>query len=1192
MAPAHRSIVRSSSWIALIFVAAGLWAWRVEVDTAFDADERGRAVAVDPNGDVLAAGRSGGAFAVLKRSRGNGAELWTARVPGTVELADGEATDVVVDGTGDVFAAGWVTHATTGVDFAVVKLAGTDGSILWSVHLDGTGGVGGFFGIDRASRLALDSSGDVVVVGTLDRLFTGLDFAIVKLDGATGKVLWSYVVDGDDDDVGSPHGDVAFDVAVDAAGSIAAVGAVRGKNSTSHPVNYDWAVIKVSANGVLEWRRDVDYGLEDIGRTIAFDASGDVVTGGDVATHTFSIMKHNGATGTLEWGYVKPGPYSLSGFAYDVEIAANGDVVAAGEIDYGSTGFDAFVARLDGSTGAELWSQHFDEAQGGDRFHAISLDGSGDVYLAGRSEVPALQGGRNYAVRKLAGTSGSVVWSEHLSGAASPSSGDQAFALIYDGGYVFTTGVLENGTPTDGDFTIVRFDAQDGSHGTIRFPGFYFEWNPIWENKFLWVLAYDNADELVLTLEEGFESDPALRDAVWATTLEEVRASPDRVIVFTPDDELTAVYSLAEASDERLETAPVFLLLEEGGRGIELLRVLVEAGEWRPYASFAGAPDAKDDARIADEEPASDSSDLGPLSVMDGAADALDALRKLQRDSNASYSVNRRLEAYNEAQAFRLRFGNAGASVSPDRGGTAERVAFDLELAAIGRASGLEPVADVDPTARGPLVEYARVGLAESFENGPAGLAQGFTLSAPPRGTGELRLAIGFRNATPRESETDGFLELRERGGNAVFAHYGPLLARDARGEMLPCDLELVGRLAVLRVDDSVAEYPVEINSLVFTKWRWWRRDASLSAAFGSSSTSYGHRVDAHGVEVAVAGFGKVDLYRRELPGGWTRYQTLTGSPNDPVLYGASVDLESARMAIGAVQNDGMSLGYVDIYERTTLGDWALAQRVTPANIPSGDLSEFNFGRSIALDGNHLAVGANRFGLGRGLVFLYERTGGVWSQTTVLSEDPFLADMNYGHEVHLDGDTLVVSQPGEGAPDIQPGSVFVYRFGGSGWSLEQQISPGAGSMTPDAFGVSCALDGDTLVVRSKSGLDAYSRTGMTWTPVWHRPMAYAYPARYSMDLEGSTLMVGERSAESNGSAQAGRVDVYRVTGPGTFVTDGTLRSSTPEPSGQFGSSVSISASGYAAVGAVGEERVHMFRWGSVIDMLFRWTRGF
>lgn len=84
---------------------------------------------------------------------GTQARAWQ-RVVGTPAVADG-AWAVAMDPAGDVVAAGLAAG-----DFAVVKLAAADGRILWQARVDGAA-----HAFDRGIAVTVDAAGDVVAVG-------------------------------------------------------------------------------------------------------------------------------------------------------------------------------------------------------------------------------------------------------------------------------------------------------------------------------------------------------------------------------------------------------------------------------------------------------------------------------------------------------------------------------------------------------------------------------------------------------------------------------------------------------------------------------------------------------------------------------------------------------------------------------------------------------------------------------------------------------------------------------------------------------------------------------------------------------------------------------------------------------------------------------------------------------------------
>ena len=97
----------------------------------------------------------------------------------------------------------------------------------------------------------------------------------------------------------------------------------------------------------------------------------------------------------------------------------------------------------------------------------------------------------------------------------------------------------------------------------------------------------------------------------------------------------------------------------------------------------------------------------------------------------------------------------------------------------------------------------------------------------------------------------------------------------------------------------------------------------------------------------------------------------------------------------------------------------ALPQAVVEEHVLSSAVPEAGaqFGQSLSIDGDRLAVGATRYpepgGVQAGAVFVMEKdAAGNWSQTALLrSADPAPAVTDWGYSVALDGDRLLVGEP-------------------------------------------------------------------------------------------------------------------------------------------------------------------------------------
>jgi hypothetical protein len=198
--------------------SSGAVLWSQAINGTANGSDQAVAVAVDGEGNVVAAGSTfntgtGFDFTVIKFDGSSGAVLWNQAINGTADGSD-QAVAVAVDGEGNVVAAGSTANTGTGADFTVIKFDGSSGAVLWSQAIDGTANDD-----DRADAVAVDGEGNVVAAGVTINTGTGLDFTVVKFDGSSGAVLWSQAINGTAND-----DDRADAVAVDGEGNVVAAG--------------------------------------------------------------------------------------------------------------------------------------------------------------------------------------------------------------------------------------------------------------------------------------------------------------------------------------------------------------------------------------------------------------------------------------------------------------------------------------------------------------------------------------------------------------------------------------------------------------------------------------------------------------------------------------------------------------------------------------------------------------------------------------------------------------------------------------------------------------------------------------------------------------------------------------------------------------------------------------------------------
>ncbi|MBI4880320.1 MAG: FG-GAP repeat protein, partial [Planctomycetes bacterium] len=288
------------------------------------------------------------------------------------------------------------------------------------------------------------------------------------------------------------------------------------------------------------------------------------------------------------------------------------------------------------------------------------------------------------------------------------------------------------------------------------------------------------------------------------------------------------------------------------------------------------------------------------------------AFREIQR---SEYEVTRQadagrsgaagtFQAPNRAQGLRTYFAPEGIRVVPR---LADPTSWEwrASLSACGRAGSLRQAGRAEPQACNDRVEYRRDGLTEWYVNEPRGLEQGFTIAAPPAGSGPLALEIGLAGALQPALAADGRSVFFATPQGVRALEYGQLAASDARGAPLSAWFEVEHGLLRILVDDARAAYPLTIDPLITTP-AWLVEGNQAYCGFGFAAATAGDiNGDGHGDMIVGAPYydagqadeGRVFVYL----GGFTVW-TAEGNRKN-ALFGASV------ATAGDVNGDG----YADV---------------------------------------------------------------------------------------------------------------------------------------------------------------------------------------------------------------------------------------------------------------------------------------
>lgn len=237
---------------------------------------------------------------------------------------------------------------------------------------------------------------------------------------------------------------------------------------------------------------------------------------------------------------------------------------------------------------------------------------------------------------------------------------------------------------------------------------------------------------------------------------------------------------------------------------------------------------------------------------------------------------------------------------------------------------------------------------------------------------------------------------------------------------------------------------------------------------------------------------------------------------------------------------------------------------------PSTATQAVEFGESVAVDGDVALVGAPSWNPStgqHGQAYVFRFDGAQWIEEQELVAGPILPFQDFGRSVALDGDVAVVGAPGNNCQE----AVYVYRFDGTSWLEDQQLTPSSATHC-NRFGGSVAVQGDLLLVGAERddalGSDSGSVFAFRYDGVDWVEQQKLVPGTLGVDdnfghalaLDAGVLLVGAPDFQAAGSAY-----VFRHAGL-QWNQEAHLTASDGQPSDLYGWSVSLRGA-RAAIGA-------------------------
>jgi hypothetical protein len=185
--------------------------------------------------------------------------------------------------------------------------------------------------------------------------------------------------------------------------------------------------------------------------------------------------------------------------------------------------------------------------------------------------------------------------------------------------------------------------------------------------------------------------------------------------------------------------------------------------------------------------------------------------------------------------------------------------------------------------------------------------------------------------------------------------------------------------------------------------------------------------------------------------------------------FGRSVAIDGKLVAVGAGGANAGSVsngGAVYLFKRQGLTYVLEVKLIAPDATPGAE-----FGRAVAIQGNRVIVGARFAQVGTlssaGAAYVFRKAEGSWYlEAKITSPAPANGD-NFGRALAIHGDLLVVTARKEevNAPDV--GAAYVFRHKGDRWIDEAKLT--ASDPTPGAyFGQSVDIRDDLVAVGARN----------------------------------------------------------------------------------------------------------------------------
>lgn len=327
---------------------------------------------------------------------------------------------------------------------------------------------------------------------------------------------------------------------------------------------------------------------------------------------------------------------------------------------------------------------------------------------------------------------------------------------------------------------------------------------------------------------------------------------------------------------------------------------------------------------------------------------------------------------------------------------------------------------------------------------------------------------------------------------------------------------------------------------------------------------AYGYRAAVAGDELIVteplnsSTPGAVYVYERSGEGGWTQTARLLASDAEPGDYfGRSLAVEGNTMFVGATVKDS-STGAVFRFERGADGTWTEVDRFRPDDLGAGE----SFGRMADMAGDVAVFAAWGHDGGRGGVWVYERdASGSWNRAALLKADDGEPQDFFGYALATDGERIAVGVPlrdrrPDPADDPAEEDAAAEDAAAEDPAAEEEVPAAEDAAGPEAETVA---DVGAVYIFERDDTGQWREAGMVELPWLNANALFGWSV---------ALFAGDVLAAAPGeSGFTGTVYRLAESDEGTWEVEQALQAYDGAPGAWFGSSVAVADDGAIWVGS-------------------------